>query len=265
MAGLLREMLKPLWNYFRHPGYKEWLQVKSACRDVPKGMQLNVKIAGFSVKTKDASSLLHLYEEIFVNKSFDVNFEHKNPLIYCCGANIGLELFFFKKHFPESRIHAFEADPEIAKTLEENVRSNQLTNITVHAAAVAAKNGTIAFQSDGGLGGKTGAGTAQIPCMRLAELLANETTIDLLLMDIEGAETEVLSDCAPHLPKVKRLFVEWHGAENAAQELPAFLQLLSSSGFRYRLNNKLPVSPFRNRLIEGGFDAMVEIYAERKS
>jgi FkbM family methyltransferase len=263
MAGLLRELLKTVRNYFLRPGYREYLRVKKACRIIPPGTTAEIEIAGFTVRTNDAPSLLHLYEEIFVRQAFGAEFSKKDPLIWCCGANIGLEIFYFKKQYPECRIVAFEADPAIANVLQENVQHNQLKNVAVHHAAVAVSNGTISFRADGALGGKTGEGTVAVSSIRLAEWLAEEQEIDLLLIDIEGAENEVLPDCAQQLHRVKRLVVEWHGKENAPQELPAFLQLISAAGFRYRLNNKLPDSPFTNRIIENGFDAMVEIFAER--
>ena len=260
---MLRELLKLIRNYFRDSEYREWLRVKSACRNAGEGNPVSVHVAGFTLKGNNASSFLHLYEEIFREKAFDTEFKTDSPLIFCCGANIGLEIFFFKKQVPESRIIAFEADAEIAAVLNENIKTNSVSGVEVYPAAVWTSNGEIAFESDGALGGKTGTGKKKVPTVRLADLLAKETKIDLLLMDIEGAESVVLSDCQNELQKVEKLFVEWHGPATEKQNLPEFLQLLNNSGFRYRLHNKSGKAPFRNRIIENGFDSMVEIYAER--
>lgn len=263
MLRLLREMLKPVRNYFRDASYREALRVKAACRHKTKGTPVSVSIAGYTIQSNDASSLLHQYNEIFGAQSFGVAFEKEQPVIFCCGANIGLEIFFFKKDYPHCTIHAFEADPAIAKILQENVTNNALSDVHVYAAAVAATNGEISFEADGALGGKTGSGKQQIRAIRLADILAAQPQVDLLLIDIEGSEMDVLCDCESELKKVERLFVEWHGADNRAQDLQELLALLNKHGFRYRLNNKLPDAPFRNKIIESGFDAMVEIYAER--
>lgn len=260
---MLRELLKLIRNYFRDGEYREWLRVKSACRKAGAGNPVSVNVSGFTLKGNNASSFQHLYEEIFREKAFDTEFKTETPVIFCCGANIGLEIFFFKKNYPKSRIIAFEADSEIAAVLNENIAANSITGVEVHTAAAWISNGEISFESDGALGGKTGIGKAKIPALRLADLLAKETKIDLLLMDIEGAETAVLSDCRNELAKVEKLFVEWHGPATEKQNLPEILQLLNNSGFRYRLHNKSGKAPFRNRIIENGFDAMVEIYAER--
>jgi len=263
MAQFFRETFRPLKKYFSSGDYREYLRVKSACRNKPAGTPVTIRAGGYSVRSNNASSLLHLYEEIFVRRAFEANFDRRDPVILCCGANVGLEIFFFKKQFPAARIRAYEADPQIAKILQENISSNKLSNVEAVGAAVWTENGTVPFRSDGALGGKTGDGGPGVPAIRLADELAKEPVTDLLIIDIEGAETAVLNDCKKELQRVKRLFVEWHGGEHSPQQLQQLLQLLSETGFRYRLGNLLPPAPFANKIVENGFDAMVEIYAER--
>jgi FkbM family methyltransferase len=264
MFQLFREILKPAVSYLGKAEYREWISVKSACRKKLPGTPVTLNIAGFTVSGPDAHSFLHQYEEIFVRRAFDIEFKRKDPVIFCCGANIGLEIFFFKKRFPECRIKAFEADPKIAAVLAKNVAGNKLSNVEVVQAAAWDEEGKIQFAPDGALGGKAGTGPEQVPSVRLAYHLNEEPHIDLLLIDIEGAEITVLKDCKEMLSKVDSLFVEWHSPEKEKQNLGELLALLTDAGFRYRLNNKLPEAPFIHHLIEGGFDAMVEIYAEKK-
>ncbi len=261
MFQLFREIFKPTVSYLGKADYREWLAVKSACRKKKPGTPVTLDISGFTVSGPDALSFFYQYEEIFVRKAFDIDFKKNDPVIFCCGANIGLEIFFFKKRYPNCRIKAFEADPEISKVLSENVLRNKLKDVEVIAAAAWDEEGNISFEPDGALGGKAGTGSLKIPSVRLAYHLNSEPHIDLLLVDIEGAETKVLTDCKEHLLRVENLFVEWHGAVNEKQNLDELLLLLTSHGFRYRLSNKLPDAPFVHRIIEGGFDSMVEIYA----
>jgi FkbM family methyltransferase len=263
MFQLFREIFKPAVSYLGKAEYREWISVKSACRKKYPGTPVTLNIAGFTVSGPDARAFLHQYEEIFVRQAFAVDFKKPAPVIFCCGANIGLEIFFFKKKYPACKIKAFEADPKIAAVLAENVSRNQLENVEVISAAAWNEEGNITFEPDGALGGKAGSGTTKIPSVRLAYQLNKEPHIDLLLLDIEGAEIAVLTDCKEQLAKVDRLFVEWHGAVKDKQNLDELLLLLTNSGFRYRLNNKLPEAPFVHRIIEGGFDSMVEIYAEK--
>jgi hypothetical protein len=139
-----------------------------------------------------------------------------------------------------------------------------LQHVEIISAAAWNEEGNVTFEPDGALGGKAGAGTIKVPSVRLAYHLNKEPHIDLLLIDIEGAEIAVLADCKEQLAKVEHLFVEWHSAVKDKQNLDELLLLLTACGFRYRLNNKLPDAPFVHRIVEGGFDAMVEIYAEKK-
>ena len=263
MFQLFREIFKPAFKYLSDAEYREWIHVKSKCRSV--NSNVTVKISGFAVSGNNASAFQHQYHEIFVEKSFDVDFKKENPVIICCGANIGLEIFFFKKRYPQSEILAIEADPEISKILSENVSRNNLKNVEVISAAAWKANGTISFQADGALGGKTGTGNISVKSIRLADELKKEKEIDLLIIDIEGAESEVLKDCKEELKNVKRLFVEWHGNYKQSQNLNEMLLLLREAGFRYRLNNKLPQAPFNNHLVENGFDSMVEIYCDKSN
>jgi len=54
------------------------------------------------------------------------------PLIFDCGANIGLATLYFKNLYLGARIVAFEADPETAAVLRENVSANHLQDVSVH-------------------------------------------------------------------------------------------------------------------------------------
>lgn len=254
-------MLKPLYRYFREPEYRAYLRVQKGCR-YQKGKHVTIWLDGYVVEGNDGPSLLHQYEEIIQRKSFDFKPNTEAPIIYCCGANIGLEVLHLESLFPNARIKAFEPDPDLFAILQSNIDRNE-SRAEAFNFAVHTSDGTLKFQPDGKLGGKIGFGPMDVECRRLRNLIAEEKRIDLLIMDIEGAENVVLPDCADQLFKVENLFVEWHSAEKTSQELSELLNLLKQSGFRYRLNNNLGTDPFGNPVTENGFDAMVEIYATR--
>jgi hypothetical protein len=97
----------------------------------------------------------------------------------------------------------------------------------------------MSFSSNGGVGGHLGVGRfgkpIQVATVRLAELLGSQ--VDLLKLDIEGAECDVLLDCEPRLRNISHLFVEFHGDPNAPQRLHELLRLISGCGFRYYLKD----------------------------
>ena len=101
--------------------------------------------------------------------------------------------------------------------------------------------------------------------IRLKELLEKETEIDLLKIDIEGAEVEVLNDCVENFHRVKLLFVEYHSFTNEEQKLDDLLGVLKKAGFRYYINSIGGSSKnyFLNRADNNGFDLQLNIYACR--
>lgn len=260
--GLLRQMLKPLFRYWKDPEYRAYLRVQKECRR-RNAKHVTVWLDGYVAEGNDGPSLLHQYEEIIQRKSFDFTATNSAPLIYVCGANIGLEVLHLTQLYPDSRIKAYEPDPELFAILKSNIERNDTRHEAINAA-VYTQNGKLPFAPDGKLGGKVGAGPLEVRAIRLRDALETEVHIELLIMDIEGGETEVLKDCESHLPKIDHIFVEWHSDQSRTQNLGELLSILERAGFRYRLNNNMGIAPFQNAEIENGFDAMVEIYATRQ-
>ena len=59
------------------------------------------------------------------------------PRILDCGANVGLASLYFKRLYPQARITAYEADPDIYQCLRNNLRRNGASDVeTIQAAGV---------------------------------------------------------------------------------------------------------------------------------
>ncbi len=69
--------------------------------------------------------------------------------------------------------------------------------------------------------------------LRLKDLIDNEEKINMLKIDIEGAEIDVIKDCKESLDKVENIFIEFHSFINKPQELDVILKILSENNFRY--------------------------------
>jgi FkbM family methyltransferase len=107
--------------------------------------------------------------------------------------NIGMSVIWFKQRYPRARITVFEADPQTADLLEENVRALGLTSVTVVRAAVSDAAGKVSFVPEGSLVGD-GPGVL-VDAVRLSDLITEP--VDYLKVDIEGSEFGVLKDlCA---------------------------------------------------------------------
>jgi FkbM family methyltransferase len=130
------------------------------------------------------------------------------------GANVGLVAVPLALAVaPGGRILAIEPLPENVGRLEQNVRRNELENVTIVGAAAGADDGEIvlnvaadsAFSSVGTVTKYRAAGALRVPCRRLDSLWAElgRPHVALVKIDVEGAELDVL-DGATELLRASR-------------------------------------------------------------
>ena len=176
---------------------------------------------------------------------------------------------YYKRYLPDSEIISFEADPDIYQVLKNNIESVSLKDIQCHNKAVWDNNDGIQFTKEGGASGtistfrpETQDNIVVIPTVRLKNILEEFESIDFLKMDIEGAEVEVMRDCANSLDKVERIFIEYHSYKDRNQELDALLTILNENSFRYHITEAYAsVHPFVHVEPMMGMDLLLNIYA----
>jgi FkbM family methyltransferase len=230
----------------------------------------DVHFLHFRFRVPDAFSFLWQFKEIFVEEAYHFKASSPQPLIYDCGANVGTSCAYFKQLYPNARIKAFEADPNIAAYLQQNLERNGLQNVEVIAQAVWTDNNGIEMGLEGADSGSVyGAGKkVRIPSVRLRDLLAQEAKVDMLKIDIEGAETAVLADCRDVLSRVQHLFVEYHAYLGQTQDLDEILAVLRTNDFRYFIRDAqdrprpLSNSFYRNNTT---MDLQLNIFAYRET
>jgi FkbM family methyltransferase len=182
----------------------------------------------------DAASLQSQYREIFVERGYDFRSDNDHPVIFDCGGNVGLSVVRFKELYPNARIKVFEADPHIAALLQRNVDRLRLTDVTVVPAAVWDCNGQVGFVRDGADSGHVSASKADatVAAVRLADAIGEK--VDLLKLDIEGAEFPVLHDLhqTGTLSRVQRLICEVHVRPDERTSVGDLFALLEQRDFR---------------------------------
>lgn len=218
----------------------------------------------------DCQSFLWQFKEIFVEEYYRFNSDTESPVIFDCGANIGTSCIYFKKIFPKAKVTAFEANPEIVKILENNLKNNGFNDITII-------NKAVWINYDGLEIGLENADASSIykdknrrsvDSVRLKDYLEKEESVDMLKIDIEGAEAEVLSDCRYNLSIVKNLFIEFHSFIGREQKLSEIFSILEQSGFRYYINSPdTKPRPLVNRINKSNpeMDLQLNIFAYRNS
>lgn len=230
-------------------------------------VRVTTNFLGFPFVMSDKSSFLYMYDEILKKEIYRFVSTNKFPKIIDCGANIGLSVIYFKQLYPESNIIAFEPDPIIFKILSDNIISSKLQGVTLINKGLSDSEGIINFFSEGADGGrialeKDGEKIIKINTVKLGEFL--DKNIDMLKIDIEGAELDVLNECKGKLNKVANLFVEYHSFRDKKQELDKLLNILTEAGFRYFIHSPIEIkTPFVKVLPYAGFDLQLNIFAYR--
>lgn len=219
---------------------------------------------GFPMTYSHPQSFTGLIKQIFPTHVYDFVASRPDPLIIDAGANIGLATVYWKQRFPEARIIAFEADPEIVTILEQNVAAARYTDVEVVSKAVWVREEVLTFASEGGDAGRLGEGSTKVQAIRLADYLTEE--IDLLKMDIEGAEVDVILDCSNKLKLVSNIAVEYHSIVGRPQRLGKMLTCLENAGFRLFVRAEYsPTVPMRTVASEFGMDMRLNIWGVRES
>ena len=160
---------------------------------------------------------------------------------YDVGANIGFfSLMAARIVGPQGRVVSFEADPEIAARLRENLARNQFSYAHVEQKAVWSEPATVSFERvdpntspDRGLGhiapNGSAPGTITVEAVSLDQYTASHPPPDFLKCDVEGAELAVFQGATRLFSDKRPIFlVEMHCSENHR----ALLELFAGHGYR---------------------------------
>ncbi|MCL5959985.1 MAG: FkbM family methyltransferase, partial [Chloroflexi bacterium] len=183
---------------WQRPQARALRQLRHSIGHLPRRQHGIVQVWGWNLEFVDAASCISAFDYIVVRGWNDFTPGTTRPRILDCGANIGISVLHYKRLWPEAEIVAFEADPAICEVLGRNLRRNSASDVEIVQAALWDTEGEVTFQPDGTDAGRvlTGVGGAvgiRVKTQRLADYL--EQPVDLVKMDIEGAETRVLADC----------------------------------------------------------------------
>jgi FkbM family methyltransferase len=160
-----------------------------------------------------------------------------------------------QQNLPYSLV-AVEAEPTHFAWLMQNFIDNQvdLSACKLVQAAVAAKDGCVGFQVGDPLHsyGQSLGGETQVDAVSLPNLLSSFDLVDLIDMDVQGAELEILVSSTAQLnQKVKRIHVETHGAELYASIYQLFRELDWKPHFLFE-GDTADVTPWGRMNFQGG-------------
>ncbi len=185
-------------------------------------------------------------ELVGLNSSFSKN---DAPVFLDCGGHIGTFAMYVKSMLPNAKVWSLEPVPNNQDLFKKNIALNQLDNVTLIPFALYGSSGT--FYID--LAGKQFDAVnitsvkpsheefIQIEALTLDQILQQYQipSIDLLKMDIEGAEYNIFQDSLDSLSKnVKRLIMEFHPAGDKAKRDEIYNRLCVDGPFRLIFETK---------------------------
>jgi FkbM family methyltransferase len=229
-----------------------------------KNKNINCGFLIFSISAPNPRLLLALLNEIFFNEEYllPASFILKdNPLILDCGSNIGISILYWKHKFINPKIIAFEPFENLSNFLKINASNNNI-DVQIENVALGNDNSTISFFLDNenlttgsitkSRGGKYEYKVSQ---KKLSKYFVELEYIDLVKMDIEGAEFEVLNDLIKNnlISKCKVYVIEYHlqiGFKESQQNFENLISKFTALDYTYTLKSKnFSTSGFQDILI----------------
>lgn len=265
----LRYLLKEPFQALRTARDREFIKLLLKYGNAKRHTRTHVSFGKYQLEVPDVMSFLWQYKEIYADEFYLFNSDNPAPVILDCGANIGMSVLYFKELYPDAKISAFEAEPEIIQLLRSNLIRNQIDDVEIIPKAVWKDTEGIWFGSESADSSSiySKAKKKLIPSIRLKDCLEKESSVDFLKIDIEGAEIEVLEDCKNAMSHVKNLFVEFHSYIGNPQGLADVIRVFEENGFRYFIDtNQHRNRPFVNHRYRGNdvMDLQLNIFGWRE-
>ena len=162
------------------------------------------------------------------------------PLILDVGGNVGYSTVYFKYYFPEAKIICIEPDQWNNQQILKNVELNNLNDISLVEGALWKKRSKMELKSDYRQGTsasfyvvESDKGTVEGYGINDIFSIQNWDHIDLLKMDIEGAEKYLFEDAqisSAILSKTRVVAIEIHDEKADRQKI---YSALLSNGFKF--------------------------------
>lgn len=206
----------------------------------------NKKFKIWTISYLNETELDEMLNELYKKNYYQLDISKSDPVIFDVGALIGETVLYFKDQFPKSKITAFEPSPRSFALLKRNVTQNKLTKIRLVNAAVAGKSGKMNFYTskfnkdpwgrgdslkENRFNNKQKSKIVQVSAIRLSRYI--NSPIDLLKLDIEGAETEVIQEIEPKLSFIRNIILEFHASiYNPENKLSTILKILHRNNFK---------------------------------
>ncbi len=224
-----------LWQLFfrryNYPGSAILRQFWPRCQADPT---LKLKLPGaqrsvlLTLRMDDRGDIASLFEN-FIEQDLRSLWPEQVRCALDLGAHIGTYTVALASYFPAIRVIAVEPLKANVAVLERNVQLNGL-DVTIVEAAVCCASGMVHFSSEASNAGHVAEDGELVRSMTITELITSRAEeLDLVKVDIEGAEISILPDLLKMIRRDTIVHVELHHAERNRRE---FLNIVSQANRR---------------------------------
>jgi FkbM family methyltransferase len=217
----MKRTFRRLRSYYRMFGYRGlFFAARTELTRRPAEIEVRVPGATAPVALRLNTSDVDTYQQVFLDAEYAFDMCQPPELIVDAGANIGLASIYFATQYPKARIVAIEPEDSNFELLVRNTKPYPLI-VPIQAALW--RDDTPLSLIDPGLGkwgfqtrskgAENGAPVVQrVAALTVDQVMRMQATdfIDILKMDIEGAEREVFQDASRWIDRVGVLIVELH-------------------------------------------------------
>lgn len=214
---------------FRVPGYGAWI-----------------------FRARKGSSDVRVFNQVVLRRSYLLPIQLPPVrFIVDAGANAGYSALFFANAHPDASILAIEPDQSNFEMLCSNVRNAVGRISTFHGALWPVKT-RLRIQNPNApktaiMVGKPADNSGDVPTTTVPEIIRERGFIDILKMDIEGAEIEIFaSEDLAWLDQVGCLIIELHDFMRAGCSM-AFYRAICSRRFSQHISGENLIIRFENQ------------------
>ncbi|MDF2190018.1 FkbM family methyltransferase [Paraflavitalea sp. CAU 1676] len=215
-----------------------WHSANSTTPTADPAVEYQFRLRGHSrsVGLRTYAGDLTIFYDIWWRKIYDLpeSLVHSSSTIIDLGAHVGMTSLYFSLQFPQATIYAVEADAHnyelLCKNLSPEIENGRLTPLL---AAIHENNSPVYLQkSQFSYNTQVSSlPTAHpIPGLTLDQLIADHglTRIDILKIDIEGAEAFLLQSSQQWLSITRHILIELHSEALVNR----FIEMATLAGFR---------------------------------
>ena len=220
MGNALQRLAKNV-KLFTHrfgviPGLIAFIKVAASKRlpgDGKKVIEVSIPQSGAPVYMRPKTTDANTFWQVFIAGEYDFPINFTPTVMVDAGAHIGYASLYMLHRYPDVKIVAIEPESSNAEMYRRNLESRP--NVKLYNAALWSNKAKLNIENPDADSWsfrieENTSGEGLVEAVTIPEILEDTGHIDILKIDIEGAEKELFSGDTSWLDKVKMVILELH-------------------------------------------------------